>query len=258
MGLMGGLLGIGGSVVMIPAFTLFFGVNQHLYQAAAMICNFFVALSSAAAHWRARSFRFDILRWLVPGACLAVTAGVAISNLEFFEGDKSYRLTRVFGVFLFYVAGFNVYKFRQYCKGRGGESGDEFANDGSRGVKSFVTGGVTGVLSGLLGIGAGTVATPMQQLLMRVELRSAMSNSSATIVFMALIGAYFKNSSLGEHGVSVFESLKIAGVVIPAAIAGGFVGGSLMHKLDKRFVWSVFIGLLLLAGLRMVTAGPVG
>ncbi len=40
MGLFGGLLGLGGSTIMIPALVMVFGENQHLYQAAAMICNF--------------------------------------------------------------------------------------------------------------------------------------------------------------------------------------------------------------------------
>ena len=49
MGVFGGLLGIGGSAVMIPAMIIFFKGNQHLYQSSAMICNFFVAVSAAAA-----------------------------------------------------------------------------------------------------------------------------------------------------------------------------------------------------------------
>ena len=43
MGVVGGTLGIGGAVFMIPAMTFVFGENQHLYQAAAMICIFFVS-----------------------------------------------------------------------------------------------------------------------------------------------------------------------------------------------------------------------
>ena len=45
-GFLGGLLGIGGAVVMIPALIWAFGENQHLYQAATMICNCFVGTVS--------------------------------------------------------------------------------------------------------------------------------------------------------------------------------------------------------------------
>ena len=46
-GLLGGFVGIGGSIIMIPAMLLLLGQNQHLYQAAAMIVNVVVALSGA-------------------------------------------------------------------------------------------------------------------------------------------------------------------------------------------------------------------
>lgn len=50
MGSFGGLLGIGGSVVTIPALVLAFGENQHLYQASAMLCNFFVGGAATLVH----------------------------------------------------------------------------------------------------------------------------------------------------------------------------------------------------------------
>ena len=65
MGLFGGLLGIGGSVVMIPAMMIFFKPNQHLYQAAAMICNFFVAFSACLVHKKARVLIVDVIKWLM-------------------------------------------------------------------------------------------------------------------------------------------------------------------------------------------------
>ena len=68
MGVLGGLLGIGGSVIMIPAMTVAFGENQHLYQASAMICNFCVGASSALAHKKARSLYKPVLKSMVPMA----------------------------------------------------------------------------------------------------------------------------------------------------------------------------------------------
>ena len=84
MGLTGGLLGIGGSVVMIPAMTLAFGENQHLYQASSMICNFFVAIASLVAHRRADVLEPGTLRWMIPAGIVAILLGVAGSNLPFF------------------------------------------------------------------------------------------------------------------------------------------------------------------------------
>ena len=69
----GGLLGIGGSVVMIPGMVFLFGSEQqlgrepqHLYQAAAMIVNFFVMLPAVWQHWRAKAPLRSVTRWMVP------------------------------------------------------------------------------------------------------------------------------------------------------------------------------------------------
>ena len=48
-GAVGGLLGIGGSTVFIPAATLVFGEDQQVYQASAMVLNAFVATAEHQA-----------------------------------------------------------------------------------------------------------------------------------------------------------------------------------------------------------------
>ena len=57
-GVLGGLLGVGGSILMIPAMVFLFAdrygpEGQHLYQAAAMIVNLFVVLPAVDRHRRA-------------------------------------------------------------------------------------------------------------------------------------------------------------------------------------------------------------
>jgi uncharacterized membrane protein YfcA len=47
---------------------------------------------------------------------------------------------------------------------------------------------LTGGAAGLLGSGAGSVATPMQQFFLRMPLKRAMSNSASVIVGIAWIG----------------------------------------------------------------------
>ena len=52
-GLLGGMLGVGGSIVILPALTEVLGPNQHTYQAAAMVVNFFVVMPAVWQHRRA-------------------------------------------------------------------------------------------------------------------------------------------------------------------------------------------------------------
>jgi len=265
MGFFGGLLGIGGSVIMIPAMVLAFGENQHLYQAAAMICNFFVGASSTWAHKKARTLEFSVLKIMIPCALLGIVAGVGFSNSRFFSGPRSYLLARIFGGFLVYVALYNIYRLK--CSFKYQEPLDLPAEARLSGVHSGLIGMVTGLGAGLLGIGAGTVATPLQQLLLRMPLRRAISNSALTIMSIAWLGALYKNFTLSDQGIrmapfagnsAVGLSLRIALFIVPTAVLGGLAGGHLTHRLPRNLVRAVFTVVVILAAVRLLTVQPHG
>ncbi|MCA9296500.1 MAG: TSUP family transporter, partial [Phycisphaerales bacterium] len=75
-GILGGLLGIGGSVVMIPVLTWLMQRDYHLAQATAMIVNVFVAIPAVVRHRRAASVRWDVTLQLLPFGLLAILVGV--------------------------------------------------------------------------------------------------------------------------------------------------------------------------------------
>ena len=85
---MGGLLGIGGSIIIIPGLILYLsqtrggysGAEQHLIQSAAMICNFFIAAPSVVVHRRANAIMRSVVIWLIPAALAGILMGVALSN----------------------------------------------------------------------------------------------------------------------------------------------------------------------------------
>ena len=253
MGLLGGMLGIGGSVIMIPAMTLVYGENQHLYQAAAMICNFFVSAAAIIAHRKAEAFVGKVLVWLIPAAMVGIVSGVTLSNLTIFSGANSYLLARIFGAFLVYVVIYNSYRLYVSMHPNITEIIKPMPEKKSAAVFSGFCGAVTGLAAGLLGIGAGTVATPLQQVTLKLPIRKAMSNSAVTIVCIAWLGAIYKNATLPQHGVEISESLKIAACVIPGAILGGFAGGHLMHILPKNIVRAAFILVCILAAVKLLT-----
>lgn len=254
MGLCGGFLGIGGSVVMIPAMVLAFGLgkdgeNQHLYQASAMICNFFVSVPAVLVHRKARVLVADVIKWLIPVGILGILVGVWFSNIDFFAGTNSSNLTKAFGLFMIYVAVYNIFKFG---KPDGGEDGLELSQTKKSTPMTILSGLLTGFSAGLLGLGGGSVCTPMQQLFLKMPLKRAISNSSALITATALFGAFYKNITLGTHGIEVVDSVRIAVIVAPTAILGSLIGSRLMHKLPKDIVRLIFVGLLTLAAIKML------
>lgn len=250
MGTVGGLLGVGGSIIMIPALVLIRGENQHLYQAAAMMCNFFVATSAVLVHRKNNMLMGSVLKFLIPAAIAGVIIGVSISNLPFFAGEKSAVLARIFGGFMVYVAAYNCLKLFKIT--------DENKTPSTSQIKrsipmTYLVGLVTGIGAGMLGLGGGSICVPLQQLFLKIPLKKAISNSAATIILIAVFGSTMKNLTLSTHGIAITESLKIAVFVIPTAFIGGYCGGHFLHKLPKTIVRVIFIIMMILASYKMLT-----
>jgi uncharacterized protein len=253
MGVVGGLLGLGGSTIMIPAMVMAFGENQHLYQASAMICNFIVGISSIAAYWKNQTFVMSVLKFIIPAAIIGIILGVVASNMSVFEGDGSILLARCFGVFLIYVLVYNCWRMFQSPRPVTDDPDEHLP--GRYPIYSALIGIITGFAAGFLGIGAGTVSTPLQQLVLKMPIKRAMCNSAAIIVAVSWVGAIYKNWTLPEHNIAVMESLKITFWIIPTGLIGGYIGGYLMHVLPRNVVRTAFIVILVAAIWKLLTVG---
>ena len=76
-GLLGGLLGIGGSIVVIPLLGFAYGPNQQLYQATAMIMNVVVGASATLKHHLKGAIQLRLVARLIPAALVGILGGVA-------------------------------------------------------------------------------------------------------------------------------------------------------------------------------------
>lgn len=248
-GCLGGLMGIGGSIIIIPVLTLALGHDQHLSQAAAMIVNVFVALLALFKHHRARAVRWDVMRRMLPAGLLFMIVGVL-------AGDQleSATLKRIFGVFLLIV--FVVYGLRLFH-----DRGRTVAREPNvRWVPVGMVGGLMGFFGGLLGIGGGPIAVPLLQRICDLPLRQAIATSSAVMCVTSLIGAVQKNWGLqsltGVNGEALNLdyrlSMAIAFCVAPTAMIGAFAGAGLSHALPERLLRGAFMVLLIWVSLQML------
>jgi len=250
-GTLGGMLGVGGSVIMIPAMVMLFGqgtrepkFNQHLSQAAAMIVNVCVVVPALIRHAKAGAVMPGILKLILPAALVFIFVGVWLSNRAVFAGTEgAVWLGRVLAVFLLYVIIVNV---RRLIAGRAETVGDADPTL----AKGSAVGAVMGTVAGLMGIGGGAVAVPLQQMLLRLPLRNCIANSTAIICITAGFGAIAKNATLPPE-CSLSDSLTLAALLAPTAIVGGYIGGALTHHLPLKAVRAAFIVLLLAAAWKM-------
>ncbi len=247
-GALGGLLGIGGSIIMIPYLTLVPPFrDQHIAQAAAMIVNVFVATPAMAQHNRNNAVRWDAVGRALPAGLLFILIGVEMSNAM----DASV-LRRIFGAFLVYVVYINCMKL--FSPDGEPEPHENLVNWWTC---SFV-GVVTGFMAGLLGIGGGVIIVPLLQRACRLPLRQCIASSAALMILTAVVGAARKNWALasltGPDGDILHwqESVVVAACFIPTAIIGGWLGAKLTHQLKLTYVRVAFILLLTWAAWEML------
>ncbi|RMD63252.1 MAG: sulfite exporter TauE/SafE family protein [Planctomycetota bacterium] len=243
-GALGGLLGIGGSVVMIPGLAFAFHnagpQSQHLFQASAMAVNVVVAAPAALTHARKGAVRREILvRMLVP-ATVAIVAGVALANR--LDGSM---LRKLFAVFLLYVAGMNISRtIRRSPEPTSAQARITWA-------RCSVVGAAMGFSAGLLGIGGGILTIPLIQTICRAPLRQCIGATSAAMCLTALVGATARISTLSQHGYTATQALAVFAALAPTAMGGSWLGARLSHALPLPVVRAVLVAVMLLAAWRM-------
>lgn len=251
-GCLGGMLGLGGSVFIIPALSLALGPNQHLYQAAALTANIFVAVAATRRHLGKGTIQPDILPWMVVSAGAMAVVGVLASNQI-----EPRPLAALFGLFLCYAA---VAECISLALRRPDAAGSERTRGHATAV-ALTAGWAGGFAAGLLGIGGGAVMVPILRRFGRLPVRQAVATSSAAMISACIVGAISKNMSLdglqdfGGQSLTIGSSLSLAALLSPMAMLGGTIGAALVYRLPVVVTRGVLAALLAFAGYRMLSIG---
>ncbi len=251
VGFVGGLFGVGGGIILIPALHEVLGPDQHLYQSTAMIVNLFVALPALHQHRCAKAIEFRTVARMVPLAVPGVLLGVGVSEMRVFAGEGEAWLRALFGLFLLACATYDVYRL---CRRTDGADDSSEARAPMSWSALALVALPTGFASGLLGIGGGILAVPLQRRFLHLPIRTAIANSAAVILPTSLVGAIFKNYAYLSDGDATAAPIRLALVLIPTAVVGSLFGSRLTHRLPVRLVKSSFVLLLLVSGIRLIQA----
>ena len=235
-GILGGLVGIGGGMIMIPLMVAFLGMGQHQAHGTSLFAVVFTGLVGAvtyAMHGSVNHFA---------AAVLAVTAGVmAIIGAQFTQRLSEKALRRTFGFFLIAMSALMLSK--PYLPAVAALSVTGWA-----GVTTLlISGAVVGFLAGLMGVGGGGVMIPVLVLLMGMSQYTAQGTSLAAMVPPAVVGSW-THRRLGNTRKDVLLVL-IAGV-----LAGTCLGGAMAHLVPERELRILFSLVILWVGIRDVLA----
>ena len=245
-GFMAGLLGIGGGLVIVPALAVLFGrlgfpadTVMHYAVGSSLATIILTSIASLLAHHRRGSVLWPVVRSMVPGILLGALASAWLAKQM-----SSTGLALVFGVFVMLVA-------VQLLIGAKPAPHRQLPGVAALGI----AGSVIGLVSGLLGIGGGSLTVPFL-LWNRVDIRMAVGTAATVGLPIALAGtAGFVLGGLHANAQPGFNSgfvywPAVAGIVL-ASIPMAPLGARLAHHLPRVALQRVFAVLLVIIGAKM-------
>lgn len=249
-GLLGGMLGIGGGIVIVPALLLLFdarGIDPLLaapMAVATSLCSIiFTSLAAARAQIRRGAVEWPVVRrW---------TAFLILGSLS------SGQLAVLFpvGVLPLFIAAFlALASMVMFANWRPAPHRGLPGTAGSAGV-----GYGAGLVSGLAGIGGGNVIVPAL-VYFNVPVLRAAATASTLGVPVALFGtlgylwAGWQQAGL-PAATAGFIHLPAAGAIIALSVFGAPAGVALAHRLPASILKRVFAVLLMAAAFRVGMSG---
>lgn len=232
-GLFGGLVGLGGGVVMIPLMVGLLKLRQHEAHGTSLVAVAFTGVMGALTYALQGSVDLGASLLLAATAIFTSRLGAIYAHSL---PEKSLR--RSFGWFLILVSGLLLLK--PYLPSLG-----LLTAGWGRGLALLFTGGLTGFLSGMMGVGGGTIMVPAMVLLLGMDQHTAQGSSLLAMVPAGAVGAY-THFLLGNTKKALLPGL------IPGVLLGSYLGGSLAHLLSEGALRGVFALVLVWTGLRYI------
>jgi uncharacterized membrane protein YfcA len=235
-GIFGGLVGVGGGVIMIPLMTGILKLDQHKAHGTSLVALVFTGISGAAAY---------ALRGTVDAAASVLIATTAMmtarTGARFAHSLPAWKLKRSFGGFLVAISLLLLIKPYLPAVHATGSGWPKIA-------ALLLTGGFTGFLSGMMGVGGGTIMIPAMVLLAGFDQHVAQGSSLLAMVPVGAVGAY-THWNLGNVRTNLLAGL------IPGILLGTYLGGTLAHVLSDASLRFVFAVVMIWTGVRYLGAG---
>ncbi|MBP2623031.1 sulfite exporter TauE/SafE family protein [Streptococcus oricebi] len=261
-GLLGSLLGLGGGIVITPVLTLAFGVDIKYAVGASIIAVLATSSGSALAYLKDDMLNLRIAMFLEIFTTLGAFVGAMLSVVT-----NAQILFLLYGALMLFQA-FNMYqKIRSKAETDINHKADPWAQklklaasyyDKGLGQKvdyqvDRVAAGSTvmffaGVVSALLGIGAGAFKVLALDTVMKMPLKA----SSATSNFM--MGVTATASAIFYLFIGQINPVLVTPIAL-GVLAGSLLGSRLMPHLPVKLLRWIFLLVLLVTGLQMFMRG---
>ena len=247
-GLIGGMLGLGGGIVLMPVLRFVLGMPAPAAAGTCIVAVFFTTLGGGFRHYRLGHVP---RRGLMP----VIAAGVlstAVFSLLFvpLAHRGSWLDLGIGGVFLLVALRMIHDGFRVSAESGGASRPHAGTLEGPLAGKTLL-GILAGVFPGLLGIGTGAVLVPGFSLLLRAPVKVAIGSSLVCFSANALVSSLIKL-------LQGYVSLPAAVPVSLACLVGSQVGALVNHRFPSRLL-KILLGIAFAAvAYRFARAGMTG
>lgn len=252
-GFVGGLFGIGGGAVIVPALFFVFsaiGVDESVRMHVAVGTSLSTIVStswrSLAAHTKAGAVDYDVLKSWGPWISLGAISGAVLAGFANTE-----VLLIVFGAGLLLVAAQMAFASPNW----------RLFGDLPRGLARVATAGGIGLLSAMMGIGGGAFGVTVMTLCGKPIHRAVATASGfgAAIALPAALG--YVIAGWGREGLPSWSLgfVSLPGFVLVAALTAltAPVGARLAHQLPQQTLKRAFAVFLALVALNMLREAMV-
>ncbi|PKN82347.1 MAG: sulfite exporter TauE/SafE family protein [Chloroflexi bacterium HGW-Chloroflexi-9] len=114
--------------------------------------------------------------------------------------------------------------------------------------RAIFTGTVGGFVSGLTGIGGGTVMVPLLTGLLKLTQRRAHATSLVIVIFAAL-------AAVSQYIIRGEVDWALAAALTVSSVVGAQIGAHVMHAMPDRELRLVFAIFLIVVGVRLLVFG---
>jgi hypothetical protein len=207
-GALGGLMGVGGGILLVPLLVYALRARQHEAQGTSLAFVTVIALVAALPYFRQGNLDLLLALYLAIGAVPGVLLGASLARKL-----TARKLRQALGILMVVTAARILIAAP--------------AHDGPPhpwpAPGNVLLGGAVGILGGLLGVGGGTILVPVLVLAQRFPQHVAQGVSLLMILPTGIVGAW----SHARHG-------HIVRGLLPGLMAGGAVGALLGALLAQR------------------------
>ena len=242
VGLILGLLGSGGSAIMVPILVYLVGHDAKISIAESMAIVGAISLAGAIPYAKKKLINWNSVVLFGIPAMAGTFLGAWLGGLA----SDAVQLT-VFGAVLLLSAGLMIRKaFGKEKAIEAHESGERSPVTLLRGLLIVLEGIAVGTLTGFVGVGGGFLIVPALFILGKLPMRTAIATSLVIIVMKSLVGFLKYQQYLSAHDQSV-DWATIA-IFIGVGVGGCFFGQQLNSQLNQRALKQAFAIFLVFVG----------